>query len=255
MKSLLKRKQIALRLTDLSIGCFVRTKKFVNLLAQFLVILNNIDREQPKMIWIGDSHSRYINGSGQSAKRYEATKSSELVIWVGPRLLYSIAKKGFRLNPLDRKLLRRFGKDSTCVFVFGEIDCRAHLASGFRFMDQEELTTISEEYKNQILELASRYNFSHCIVVSPIPPSNFGLIDPKFPRVGSLDERVLATNALTNSLTKLGEQNFAILDLSSFLASEDGTLNPSYSQDGVHVNSVGATIIRNRLRVDKEADC
>jgi hypothetical protein len=236
------------------IGYLVGKKRFILAAVQFLAIQSVISRKRPKLIWIGDSHSRYMSGSGQSPKRYEITKSHDLVIWLGPRLLYSIAKNGFRLNALDKALLRKVGKNNTCVFVFGEIDCRVHLAHKSRYEDQEQLASISREFKNHIRTIADGFNFRSCIVLTPVPPSNFGVKDPKFPRVGSLNERVLATKALTKSLVRLEDQSFAILDLSSILASENGALNPDYSEDGVHVNSVGASAVRDSLRVGQSTN-
>jgi len=230
----------------------VNLSNFFNITGNFIQIYIKIWKKPIKCIWIGDSHSRYIVGNSALTKRYSLSKHNDLIIWLGPRLLYSISIQGFRLNFFDKMILRRVGSINLCVFVFGEIDCRVHFVPRKIHLYQEELMRIVQGYKIQVTKLINKYHISSSFVLTPIPPSDFGSNNPMFPRTGSLIDRVIATKATSNTLNEYSNENFTVVDLSKYLSNSDGSLNLYYSDDGVHVNSLGSSVILENLKLLKK---
>jgi lysophospholipase L1-like esterase len=229
----------------------VNSSNSFSMIGNFLHIYVKIWKKPIKCIWIGDSHSRYIAGNSALTKRYSLSEHNDLIIWLGPRLLYSISIQGFRLNLFDKMILRRVGSNNLCVFVFGEIDCRVHFVPRKIHHNQEELTRIIQGYKVQVTKLINKYDIDSSFVLTPMPPSDFGSNNPKFPRTGSLIDRVIATKATSNTLNEYSNENFTVVDLSKYLSNSDGSLNLYYSDDGVHVNSLGSSVILKNLKLLK----
>ena len=230
----------------------VNSSNFFKIIGNFLQIYVKTWKKPIRYIWIGDSHSRFIAGNSDPAKRYSFSKHNDLIIWLGPRLLYSISRQGFRLNLFDKVILRRVGSNNLCVFVFGEIDCRVHFVPHKIHHNQEELMRIVQGYKVQVTKLINKYDIGSSFVLTPIPPSDFGSNNPMFPRTGSLIDRVNATKAISNTLNQYSNENFTVVDLSKYLSNSDGSLNLVYSDDGVHVNSLGSRVILKNLKLLKK---
>lgn len=119
---------------------------FTTGIAQALSLLRT--RKSKKILWIGDSHASFISEIKLSAMFGD--KSGESLVWIGPRLMYSISQKGFPL-PV-RIACRLVMKKTNIVFVLGEIDVRMHLAQrselNFEFI---------QDYVHEVKKLLQTY--------------------------------------------------------------------------------------------------
>ena len=68
-------------------------------------------------------------------------------------------------------------------------------------LGDEEFINIALRYKNSVAQLITDYSLGKAIIISPFPP-DFGIDNPRFPRSGSLSERVLVTKN-NKSLVKI----------------------------------------------------
>ena len=199
-------------------------------------------------LWIGDSHATFV--AGTRVRPFDVSSEHEGVVWLGPRLMYSIAREGFP-DPLTPEL-DGVSLDLTLtpvVLVFGEIDCRVHLVE--RLAAGGRLDFVSR-YVARAAELRARVGASHIVLLCPVPPSDKGELDPEFPKNGTLAERIAVTQLLERTLSEatasLGEPRVVVVPITGLLTgSETGELAPQFTDDGTHVNPLGADLIRKQL--------
>jgi hypothetical protein len=91
--------------------------------------------------------------------------------------------------------------------------------------------------------MVTKYDLGTPIILTPVPPSDFGLAESVFPWSGDISKRILATNFLTEALMCLNSEGFKVLDLNTLLADESGRLNMHLSDDGIHVNALGSKMV------------
>ena len=76
-------------------------------------------------LWIGDSHASFL--ANAPLQRFAVTATADAVVWLGPRLMYSLSREGFP-DPLLPELRRGLNLATTpIILTAGEIDCRVHL--------------------------------------------------------------------------------------------------------------------------------
>ena len=112
-------------------------------------------------LWIGDSHATFV--AGTRVRPFDVSSEHEGVVWLGPRLMYSIARDGFP-DPLTPEL-DGVSLDLTLtpvVLVFGEIDCRVHLVE--RLAAGGRLDFVSR-YVARAAELRARVGASHIVLL------------------------------------------------------------------------------------------
>lgn len=201
---------------------------------------------------IGDSHASFL--VGREPKEILKSQQGDLVLWLGPRLMYSVAHRGFEFTWRQTWALRRLNF-STLVFVLGEIDVRMYLGQEPHERFRNPLWV--KRYCEKICELKSRYRAKRAIIVSPVPPSDLGYDNPRFPRVGTLQARVNGLEWLRAELERnsrgFDAHGVALVDPTVELVDESGQLNAVYTDDGVHLNESGARIVLDRVRT--EAHC
>jgi hypothetical protein len=202
---------------------------------------------KPVSIWIGDSHAHFLIKGGKRLKPFALIDGKHLLIWVGPKLLYSVANRGFQFNRLANILLRKSSSGQPIVIILGEIDCRVHFVSKNLQNGIEDFRKIAYSFRTKILQLQKELGFGSTIIFSPVPPSDIGNENESYPRIGTLDERVAVTRLITQSLIELSNRDFKVLNLGDILATERGELNPVYTDDGVHVNSIGSSEVLKSL--------
>ncbi len=126
------------------------------------------------------------------------------------------------------------------IFVFGEIDVRAHIG---RIADatgrprRELLEELVDAFLTSISRAAANLGDVRVILTSVVPPSPSHLADTKaFPVWGTLDDRVALTIALNrmlaNGARKLG---FDFLDFHADYADQAGAMIAGLSDGGVHI--------------------
>ena len=214
----------------------------------FTIVVGIVAKRKPSEIWIGDSHVHYLANSGAKLRRYSITPDNRLVIWIGPKLLYTVSTKGFKLDRLTKLLLLIARKNLNVFILLGEIDCRVHLVPKTMALGQVAFDSIAIDYKRETLKMVAKYKLANVTVLTPVPQSDFGLDNPAYPRRGTLADRILVTNLLTDSLLRLISDNFNVINLSTILSNQVGKLNPSLSDDGIHVNALGSRKVLNNIR-------
>lgn len=193
----------------------------------------------PTVAVIGDSHAGFL--TGHSLRPVSTSPDCQLLtIWMGPKLMHSIAREGFRFSVRQRVALL-VHRVTIIIFVFGEIDVRVHLAKR-----KQERTALQEwvaAYVERARSLAKTLNCSEIIFLAPPPPSDSGCDNAEFPRSGSLAERVAVRQQLTRNLIKAaeatGDLKMSVFDVGPYLSSEAGVLASDLTDDGVHLNLKG----------------
>jgi hypothetical protein len=213
----------------------------------FYSLINQIRQVRPKSIWIGDSHAHHLINQGAVMQKISITADNNLLIWIGPRLLYSVSRKGFELDFLTRMVFKIASENQNVFFVLGEIDCRVYLVSKTLPGGQDAFAEIAKNYNHQISRLLRNYGLKRAIIVGPVPPSDSGAQSTEFPRNGTLAERVFVTKKLTESLLKCSSIDVLIVELASILSTENGCLDPLLSDDGIHVNRKGSKIALDEI--------
>jgi hypothetical protein len=87
-------------------------------------------------------------------------------------------------------------------------------------------------------------------LLTTIPPSDLPPSDTGIERVGTLQERVEACSWLYLQISKLLEESYpkiVLLNLGNTISTSDGSIDPKYCLDGIHVNTEGAARIWNQV--------
>lgn len=201
-----------------------------------------VSRKNISRVWIGDSHASFTSESRITQTLLR--QSTDALIWLGPKLMYSISKNGFPpwlLRSMRYQVFRRV----PLVFSFGEIDVRAHLVAK---LEEGQNFDFVSSYVQRIVEIGKSNNGLKLIIMGPVPPSDIGISDPRYPRNGTLAERIKAAQLL-NSRVENECDKFGIkfLDVSSIVANGDGSLRSEFTDDGCHLNHVGAIAVKDLL--------
>lgn len=167
------------------------------------------------------------------------THDNKLIIYLGPKLLYSVSVNGFQLNKTSKVVLRIAGNKQHIVVVLGEIDCRVHFVEKTLVFGSKEFDKIALGYINSVITLLNTYRLSRAFIIAPLPASNLGLDNPRFPRRGLLRERVLVSKMITESLVRISSFQITVMDYSPVISNKNGSLNVKYTNDGVHLNFLG----------------
>lgn len=105
------------------------------------------------------------------------------------------------------------------------------------------------EFVEVAYSLADQLRVKELVFLSPVPPADAGENDAGFPRNGSLIARVQGINWFTGMVTSLSSSRLfgGVIDLRHLIGNEDGSLNSSFTIDGVHVNSQGSLLIQEAI--------
>lgn len=197
-------------------------------------------------LWIGDSHASYhMNGKMRAVPVWK--KGSEVSLWMGPRLAYSVSQRGLAFARDQKDILARGFMVEKLVATFGEIDCRMYPGlPDKRYRDPHWV----EDYCLQVKRLASLIQAHQVIICGPLPPSNFAKFNPNFPTRGQIKLRINGAKWLTETLTAkalLISPGYVVVDLFEIFATTDQTLDRKYSSDGIHLNKRGSERLRQVL--------
>lgn len=202
----------------------------------------------PKIfVIIGDSHAVSLTDSKYgrivSAKICRITGSNHLFIslWFRDTLAFQVSKREYPKTA--ERLARVFGLlgniGAKFIFCFGEIDIRCHLA------DAEKTTGFINSYVLNCIKLVNAKP-KNVMFLSPTPPSDFYMDHPSFPRSGNLIERIRAHNDYCVELEDHTISNFCMyVDSRTVLTDGQGGLRRELTEDGCHLNSEGAAIVRS----------
>lgn len=210
--------------------------RLLSLLGLFILTSFYAHAARPTVHVIGDSHSmEFFHIPGCK------------VYWLGPITMHRVGRDGLCfLNIKNLQIL----EGQTVVFAFGEIDVRCHIGKQrdqqVRNLD-EIIETLAIQYLHTILLNKAQYKDLTCIVYSVTPPTNQEF-NPSFPFYGTLQDRIFIAKKLNARLAELCEQTgLEFLDVYQDYANIDGSLNPVYSDGGVHIHPQQSAFIRKRL--------
>lgn len=195
---------------------------------------------------IGDSHALFLCGAhGSSLRRIRPTRfPGVIVLWLGPKLLHSLATRGFPawVRILMARRLALGGRANVCVdIVAGEIDVRCHLAPRVAADGPAVVDRLVEAFVAQLRRCADG-GVAGIRYYEPVPPSDAYADNPEFPRAGSLAERIRCHRLLADRIRQSIEDaartgypfRFVANPEEAVLA--DGAMNPLWSDDGCHFN-------------------
>ncbi len=202
-------------------------------------------------LWIGDSHSVLLNT--ERFPFFMGSIDEGRFIWhLGPRIMHSIGTRGFpSVVRLHARKLGRLpaSRRLTCVYVFGEIDVRCHLAPRLsEDLDDSWVTS----YVAKAVELSDAIGAARVVIVTPPPPSDEIADHVMFPIAGDIDERTAAHTWLTERViaaVPADDPRISVIDLRTALADELGRLPAALTDDGCHTNEAGRVAVR-RLVLD-----
>jgi hypothetical protein len=198
-------------------------------------------------LWIGDSHASFL--ADAPLTRFAVTSTADAVIWLGPRLMYSLSREGFP-DPLLPELRRRLNLTSTpIILTAGEIDCRVHLVER---RNRPDAFAFVADYVARASELRIRLDAPHAFLLGPVPPSDLGPENADLPRRGTLADRVAVSRELEaelcESVMRFGDPAISAVPLGRRLAETcTGELARHLSLDGCHVNLLGSRAVREEL--------
>jgi len=195
-----------------------------------------------KVLIVGDSHACYI--AGCELKQFGKGIDDFYALHLGPKLLYSISNKGVKKSIVT--FLLKFSKFDFVFFQLGEIDIRVYSAKPDA---KHELTEkVLRDYIRALMDFQNFIKAKELIILSPIPQSDAGAQDNKYPRNGSLNSRVIEHNQLCKRLLDLScKQNFKFIDVTKILANSSGVLLPIFTDDNTHINRIGSALVRKHL--------
>lgn len=213
------------------------------------IVLFSLPRAGRRELWIGDSHAAAIV-FGPTWAEFLSGPRGELVLRWGPRLMYSLATKGFptRVTRFAGLVARCGRRDSFApIFVAGELDWRNALAS-----HPESDMAFVGEYLDAAVAVANRMKASTAYILVPPPGRPRVDIDPSFPTAGSDEQRLAAFHSLRMALHDASgsRDRLVLIDLTDVLAGTDGWMRPEYTEDGVHTDSSARGAIRAALRAN-----
>lgn len=190
-----------------------------------------------RIVFVGDSHAVFIR-QGLRIGVHGSQPINSLLFWIGPRLMYSVSKSGFPTTVLF-KIMMWVWRPKLVVISLGEIDIRMFLHD----------TTLRNaewvyDYLQKVEELRVHTRIESIYVLSGIPVSDLPPTDV-IERMGTLSERLEGYRWLQSEIqTQLSQfeefVNIHYIDLGNSLVGIDGSLSRDYSNDGIHVNSIGA---------------
>ncbi len=164
-----------------------------------------------------------------------------------PRTMFRVGRDG--INGLS---VKDYGVQDgdVVVFLFGEVDVRCHIGKQ-RDVYGRELNVIIDElaqsYIKTMIENRQRFSSLRMVIVSVIPPSDQHY-NPQFPSYGTLQDRVAITRHLNRVLQFYAFKNdILFLDIYSYFAQHDGSLNVMLSDGTVHIHQLHNKIIREKL--------
>lgn len=204
-----------------------------------------ISNPKKRVLVIGDSHAVFLVNS---KLRPIAIKQNYISLWLGPRLLFNINDSDFKITP-EILSLNKKSKFSQVIFILGEIDIRCHLAGLPSNWDNAEVWV--HNYISWIKKVTLNLQCESITVLCGPPPTDYGLENPNFPKVGPLSKRLLAfnkLNCLLDDASKLFE-GVVVKVPWAIIQDPDGSLSQRYTDDGCHINESGSKLIRECLGI------
>lgn len=193
---------------------------------------------------IGDSHVSLFSGKDEIVPVWNEPHEDALPQFrtyrLGAMLAYNLATEGHEGRDKLFALLDTLPKRSKVLLCFGEIDCRAHIVKQAHAQEKRIIDIANEvasRYASAIQEVKSHPNISKLAVWGATPQSAAEHSSNKFPTVGTMQERNIATWHF-NSATALNCDAWGVkfYDIYNRIVDADLNSNPEYFFDSAHMN-------------------
>ena len=226
-----------------------RTRDFLISTTTAALLLRDLLTGKVREVWVGDSHTVYLNRSYVTANLLRG-RPGVYVVHLGSRLMYSVAAGGLPL--WSRRILTavgRLARRPVPMFIcLGEIDVRCHLAKHgapgswpLGFVQRFVAGTVG---------FADRLGFSPVTFVVPPPPCRDHLSVGLLPVVGDFPTRISAFDALRAELERRCRESTTevrFLDMTPLIFDADNGIRPELTDDQCHVNPAGARLLRGAV--------
>ena len=219
------------------------------------ILLIRLSGREPTLI-VGDSHAVILGGGNlASSRRIQRARSAgaAYIIWLGPKLLYSVAHKGFPswaralMSGAPSRIAGAAGV--RLELVLGEIDVRCHLAPRLRCDGPTAVEQLGDAYVAFLGSCIRNPAVLEICYHEPTPPSDLGMQNEAFPRAGTLAERIECHRLLSNRIAAGIETHFCNDSRVRFVPTPpgaklvDGSLSPGWTDDGCHFNRAALVAI------------
>jgi tetratricopeptide (TPR) repeat protein len=175
-------------------------------------------------------------------------------MWLGPMTMHRVGRDG--LAAVNAKA-HGVQEGNVVVFIFGEIDIRAHVTEqrDRHGRDlQEVIATLCGKYVDAVLANRNQYRQLRAIV-SSVPPPLVGKNNPDIPFSTPIEERVAITRDVNQRLAaSCAEHRLQFLDLYQYFVDPSGVMATGISDDVVHVRREFSDIVEYELDKLLEAD-
>lgn len=226
-----------------------RTRDFLISAKAGLLLLRDLVTGNVRELWVGDSHTVYLNRSYVTANLLRGGPGV-YVVHLGSRLMYSVAAGG--LPVWSRRILTvvaRLSRRPVPMFVcLGEIDVRCHMAK--HGAPGEWPLGFVRPFVRDTAALAEGLGFTPVTFVVPPPPCRDHLSVGHLPVVGDFPTRISAFDALRAELARCCQESAAevrILDMTPLIFDADTGIRDDLTDDQCHVNATGALLLRGAV--------
>lgn len=226
-----------------------RVRQFMALVVPTIALIRSCRNGKLVELWVGDSHAVFFNQCGPVSSRLTRIDDHRFVWHFGPRLMWTFADKGFPPDILlIARLIRRIGRSRhfSLIVILGEIDVRVHLA-GSQNQSRRSMAFVSE-YVKQCQLMGRMLGAGRVLIAIPVPPGSLKGVSG-YPRSGTLAERIDMFKILREALVvevnaTEAQPTTLLLDCTNQLSDCNGSLLDHLTDDGCHVNDIGAEIVR-----------
>lgn len=209
-----------------------------------------IARGRVDQVWVGDSHAVFSAADRFPPLGVGSTVDRNWVWHLGPRLMFSIARDGFKPE-LHRtfRLLSRIPRtrEVLWLFSFGEIDIRCHLVP--RVAAGDRLDFIGP-FVDRLQEVADDLRVPHVVYVVPVPVGIDDFDHEAFPVVGTNEERRTTHGVVRTRVQEeiASRPRVLALDFSDEFCNSDGWYRSDFHTDGIHASDAGRAVVQSTLR-------
>ena len=210
---------------------------------------------------IGDSHANFFSGSDEMQPEWPAPDIENTLPFfksyrIGPVLAYNLCEYGTSTKGREKleELLNLLEPGSYIMFCFGEIDCRAHIILQSQKQNRSLETIIVEvveRYFSVILQTRTM-GFEpliwNVIPSAPTEINNRIIVPPQYLFYGSCEERNSITRFFNQTLEGLTKStNIHFLNIFDQLFLEEGSVNPAYFTDEIHLSQKAMPLVLESL--------
>jgi tetratricopeptide (TPR) repeat protein len=185
----------------------------------------------------GDSHSDFCFGGVPRCK----------VHWLGPMTMHRVGRDG--LAALDARQYGA-GPGKHLVFIFGEIDIRAHVGEQCERQGRaqdEVLHTLCEAYVECVVQNLAQSSALSATICS-VPPPMVCENNAEVPFRSSLAERIVITRTLNQQLAvQCQQRGLHYLDIYRYFSNPAGHLVRGFSDQVVHIRREFCEIMEYEL--------